>query len=155
MWNHGLYESQAGIKIAGRNISNFRYADDTTNTIKRRGTKESLDEGEKKSERAGLKLNIKNLGSWNPVQSSWKIQGGKVEAVKSFLFLGSKITADGDHSHKIKRYLILGSKVLTNLDSVFKSRDIDFTDKGPYSQSDLAAAAWCFQWSRMDLRVRP
>ena len=129
MWNDGLYESQAGIKIAGRNISNLIYADDTTNIIKRRGTKESLDEGEKKSERAGLKLNIRNLGSWNPVQSSWKIQGGKVEAVKSFLFLGSKITADGDHSHKIKRYLTLGRKVLTNLDSVFKSRDITLPTK--------------------------
>ena len=77
---------------------------------------------------------LKKLGSWNPVPLSWQIQGRKVEAVTGFLFLGSKITADGDHSHKIKRYLILGKKVLTNLDSVFKSKNIT-TNKGPHSQS--------------------
>ena len=87
--------------------------------------------------------------------TSFQIDGETMETVTDFIFLGSQITAGGDYSYEIKRYLILGSKVLTNLDSVFKSRDIDFTDKGPYSQSDLAAAAWCFQWSRMDLRVRP
>ena len=126
MRNAGLEEAQAGIKIARRNINNLRYADDTTlmaeseeeiNSLLRRVKEES--------EKAGLKLNIhKTKIMASHPNTSWQIEGGKVEAVTDFIFLGFKIIADGDYSHEIKRHLLLGRKAMTNLDRVLKSRDI-------------------------------
>ena len=111
MRNAGLEEAQAGIKIAGRNINNLRYADDTTLMAE--------------SEKVGLKLNIQktNIMASGP-STSLEIDRETVETVSDFIFGGSKITADGDCSHEIKRHLLLGRKVMTNLDSIFKSRDI-------------------------------
>ena len=114
-----LDESQGGIKIARRNISNLSYADDTTlNGRKRRGTEEPLDDSERGSEKAGLKLNIQKskIMAAGPI-TSWQIGGKKVEVVTVF-FLGSKITADGDCSHEIKRHFLLGRKAMTNLNNV-------------------------------------
>ena len=126
MRNTGLEEAQAGIKIAGRNISNFRYADDTTLIAEsEEELKSLLTKVKEESEKAGLKFNIqktKILAS-GPV-TSWEIDGGTVETVSDFILWGSKITADGDHSHEIKRRLLLGRKVMTDLDSTLKSRDI-------------------------------
>ena len=127
MRNAGPEEAQAGIKIAGRNINNLRYADDTTlNGRKYKGElKNLLMKVKEESEKVGLKLNIqktKNMTS-GPI-TSWEIDGETVETVSDFIFLGSRITADGDCSHEIKRRLLLGRKVMTNLDSIFKSRDI-------------------------------
>ena len=120
MRNAGLEETQAGIKIAGRNINNLRYADDTT----------LMAESEEESEKVGLKVNIQKtkIMASGPI-TSWEINGEKVETVSGFIFLYSKITADGDCSHEIKRRLLLGRKVMTNLDSIFKSRDITFPTK--------------------------
>ena len=122
MRNTGLEEAQAGIKIAGRNINNFRYADDTTLMAESEELKSLLVKVKEESEKAGLKLNIqktKIMASY-PI-TSWEIDG---ETVSDFIFGGSKITVDGDCSHEIKRRLLLGRKVMNNLDSVFKSRDI-------------------------------
>ena len=123
MQNAGLEETQAGIKIARRNISNLRYADDTTVMAEsEEGLKSLLMKVKEESEKVGIKLNIqktKILAS-GPI-TSWQIDG---ETVSDFIFLGSKITADGDCSHDIKRRLLLGGKVMTNLDSILKSRDI-------------------------------
>ena len=124
MRNAGLDEAQAGIKIAGRTINNLRYADDTTSESEEE-LKSLLMKVKVQSEKVGLKLNIqktKILPS-SPI-TSWEIDGETVETVSDFIFLGSKITADGDCSHEIKRRLLLGRKVMTNLDSIFKSRDI-------------------------------
>ena len=131
MRNTGLEEAQAGIKIAGRNIDNFRYADDTT--LMAEGEKELksfLMKVKEESEKVGLKLNIQKtkITASNPI-TSWQIDGETVETVADFIFLGSKTTADGDCSHEIKRCLLLGRKVMTNLDSLLKSRDITLLTK--------------------------
>ena len=124
MRNAGLEEAQAGIKIAGRNINNLRYADDTTFMAEREELKSLLMKVEEESEKVGLKLNIQKtkIMASGPI-TSWQIDGETVETVSDFIFLGSKIPADGDCSHKIKRRLLLGRKVMTNLDSILKSRD--------------------------------
>ena len=126
MWNAGLDEAQTGIKTAGRNISNLRYADDTTLMAEsEEELKSLLMKVEVESEKVGLKLNIQKtkIMASSPI-TSWEIDGETVETVSDLIFLGSKITADGDCSHEIKRCLLLGRKVMTNIDSMFKSRDI-------------------------------
>ena len=126
MRNAGLDEAQAGIKIAGRNINNLRYADDTTLMAESvEDLKTLLMKVKEESEKAGLKLNIQKtkIMTSGPI-TSWEIDGETVETVSDFIFLGSKITADGDCSQEIKRCLLLGRKVTTNLDSIFKSTDI-------------------------------
>ena len=131
MRNAGLDEAQAGIKIAGRNINNLRYADDTTLMVEsEEKLKNLLMKVKDETEKVGLKLNIQQtkIMASDPI-SSWQIDR---ETVADFIFLGSKITADGDCSHEIKRLLLLGRKVMTNLDSILKSRRY-FADKGPYS----------------------
>ena len=128
MRNAGLEETQAGIKIAGRNINNLRYADDTTLMAESKEELQSLLMKVKvESEKVGLKLNIQKtkIMASGPI-TSWQIDR---ETVSDFIFLGSKITADGDCSHEIKRRLLLGRKVMTNLDSIFKSRDISLPTK--------------------------
>ena len=123
MRNAGLEESQAGIKIAGRNISNLRYADDTTLMAESEEELRSLLMKVKvESEKVGLKLNIQKtkIMASGPI-TSWEIDG---ETVADFIFWGSKITADGDCSHEIKRHLLLGRKVMTNLDSIFKAETL-------------------------------
>ena len=131
MRNAGLQEAQAGIKIAGRNINNLRYADNITLMAESEEELKCLlmkvkEEGEK----VGLKLNIQKtkIMTSDPI-TSWKIDGETVETVSDFIFGGSKITADGDCSHKIKRHLLLGRQVMTNLDSILKSRDITLPTK--------------------------
>ena len=131
MRNAALEETQAGIKIAGRNINNLRYADDTTLMAEsEEELKSLLMKVKAESETVGLKLNIQKtkIMASSPI-TSWKIDGETVETVSDFFFLGSKITADGDCSHEIKRHLLLGRKVMTNLDSIFKSRDITLPTK--------------------------
>ena len=126
-----LDEAQAGIKIAGRNINNLRYANDTTLMAEsKEELKSFLVKVKKESEKAGLKLNIKKMKimASSPI-TSWQIDGETMEPVADFIFLGSKITADGDCSHEIKRSLLLGRKVMTNLDSILKSRDITLPTK--------------------------
>ena len=126
MRNAGLEEAQAGIKIAGRNINNLRNADDTTLMAKsEEELKSLLMKVKEESEKVGLKLNIQKtkIMASSPI-TSWLIDGKTVETVADFIFLGSKITADGDCSHEVKRRLLLGRKVMTNLDSILKSRDI-------------------------------
>ena len=128
MRNAGLEETQAGIKIAGRNINNLRYADDTTLMAKsKEELKSLLMKVKEQSENVGLKLNIQKtkIMASGPI-TSWEVGGGRVETVSDFIFLGSKIAADGDCNHEIKRCLLLGWKVMTNLDSILKSRDITF-----------------------------
>ena len=131
MRNTGLEAAQAGIKIAGRNINNLRYADDTTLMAEsEEELKSLLMKVKEKSEKVGLKLNIqktKIMGS-GPI-TSWEIDGERVETVSDFILGGSKITADGDCSHEIKRCLLLGRKVITNLDSILESRDITLPTK--------------------------
>ena len=130
MRNAGLEETQAAIKIAGRNTNNLRYADDTTLTAESEELKSLLMKVKEESEKVGLKLNIHKtkIMASGPV-TSWEIDGETVETVSDFIFGGSKITADGDCSHEIKRCLLLGRKVMTNLDSIFKSRDITLPTK--------------------------
>ena len=129
MWNARLDEAQAGIEIAERYINNLRYADDTTLTAESKEELESLLMKEE-SEKVGLKLNIqKTKVMASSPMSSWQTNGETMETGKDFIFLGSKITADGDCSHEIKRPLLLGRKVMTNLDSTFKSRDIALPTK--------------------------
>ena len=119
-----MNEAQAGIKIAGRNINNLRYADDTTLLAESEELKSLLMKVKEESEKVGLKLSIQKtkIMASGPI-TSWQIDGETVETVTDFIFWGSKITADGDCSHKIKRRLLLGRKVMTNLDSILKSRD--------------------------------
>ena len=126
MRNAGLDEAQAGIKIAGRNINNLRYADDTTIMAEsEEELKSLLMKVKEDSEKVGLKLNIQKTKIMASSSiTSWQIDGETMETAKDFIFLCSKITADGDCSHEIKRYLLLGRKVMTNLDSILKSRDI-------------------------------
>ena len=128
MWNSGLEEAQAGIKIAGRNINNLRCADDTTFMAESEEELKNLFMKVKdESEKVDLKLNIQKtkIMASGPI-TSWEIDG---ETVADFIFWGSKITADGDCSHEIKRHLLLGRKVMTNLDSMLKSRDITLPSK--------------------------
>ena len=131
MRNAGLDKVQAGIKIAGRNISNLRYAGDTTLMAESEGKLKSLlMKVKEESEKVGLKLHIQKtkIMASSPI-TSWQIDGETVETVADFISLGSKITADGDCSHEIKRHLLLGRKVMTNLDSILKSRDIALSTK--------------------------
>ena len=136
MRNTGLEEAQAGIKIAGRNINNLRYADDTTLVAEsEEELKSLLMKVKEESENVGLKLNIQKtkIMASGPI-TSWEIDGETVETVSDFVFLGSKITVDGDCSHGIKRHLLLRRKVMTNLDSILKSRDITLPTKVPSGQ---------------------
>ena len=131
MRNAGLEEAQAGIKIARRNINNLRYADDTTLTAESEDElKGLLMKVKVESENVGLKFNTQKMKimASGPI-TSWQIDGETLETVSDFIFLGSKITADGDCSHEIKRHLLLGRKVMTNLDSILKSRDITLPTK--------------------------
>ena len=126
MRNAGLEEMQAGIKIAGRNINHLRYADDTTLMAEsEEELKSLLMKAKKESEKAGLKFNIQKtkIMASGPI-TSWELDGETVETVTDFIFLRSKITADGDCSHDIKRHLLLGRKAMTNLDSILKGRAI-------------------------------
>ena len=127
MRNAGLEEAQAGIKIVGRNINNFRYADDTALMAESEEELKSLLKVKEESEKVGLKLNIQKtkIMASSP-NTSWEIDG---ETVSDFIFWGSKITADGGCSHEIKRCLLFGRKVMTNLDSILKSRDITLPTK--------------------------
>ena len=129
--NTGLDEAQAGVKIAGRNINNLRYADDTTIMAEsKEELKSLLMKVKEESEKVGLKLNIQKtkIMASSPIMS-WQIDGETVEIVADFIFLGSKVTADGGSSHEIKRRLLLGRKIMTNLDSILKSRDITLPTK--------------------------
>ena len=131
MRNPGLDEAQAGIKIAGRNINNLRYADDTTLMAESdEELKSLLMKVKEESEKAGLKLNIQKTKIMvsGPI-TLWQLDGETMKTVTDFIFLGSKITADGDCSHEIKRRLLLGRKAMTNLDSILKSRDITLPTK--------------------------
>ena len=130
MRNAGLEEAQAGIKIAGRNINNLRYADDTTLMAESEGLKGLLMKVKEESKKVGLKLNIQKtkIMASGPI-TSWETDAETVETVSDFIFLGSKITADGDCSHETKRRLLLGRKVINNLDSILKSRDITLSTK--------------------------
>ena len=149
MRNAGLEETQARIKIARRNINNLRYVDDTTLTAEREEELKSLlMKVKEESEKVGLKLNIQKtkIMASGPI-TSWEIDGETVEIVSDFIFGGSKVTADGDCSHEIKRHLFLGRKVMTNLDSIFKSRDI------PLPTKVCLVKAMVFPVSCMDARV--
>ena len=131
MRNAGLEEAQAGIKIAGRNLNNLRYADDTTLMAEsEEELKSYLMRVKEESEKVGLELNIQKtkIMASGPI-TSWQIDGETVETVADFIFLGSKITADGDFSHEIKKRLLLGRKVMSILDRIFKSRDITLPTK--------------------------
>ena len=131
MRNAGLEEAQAGIKIAGKNINNLRYADDTTLMAESEDELKSLlMKVKEKSEKVGLKLNIQKMKimASGPI-TSWQIDGETMETVTNFIFLGSKITADGDCSHEIKRCLLLGRKTMMNLDCILKSRHITLATK--------------------------
>ena len=130
MRNTGLDVAHAGTKIAGRNINNLRYADDTTLMAESKELKNLLMKVKEKSEKVGLKLNIQKtkIMASGPI-TSWQIDGETVETVTDFIFLGSKLTADGDFSHEIKTHLFLGRKAMTNLDSILKSRDITLPTK--------------------------
>ena len=137
MWNARLDEAQAGIKIAGRNINNLRYADDTTLMIEsKEELKSLLMKVKEENEKAGLKLNIQKtmIMAFGPI-TSWEIDEETMETVTDFIFLGSKITADDDWGHEIKRCLLLGRKAMDSLDSILKSQRHYSADKGPSSQS--------------------
>ena len=127
-------EAQAGIKITRRNINNVRYADDTTLIAEREKLNSLLMKVKEESEKVGLKLNIQKMKitASGPI-TSWQIDGKTKKTVRDFIFLGSKVTADGDCSHEMKRRLLFRRKAMTNLDSILKSRDI--TNKSPFSQS--------------------
>ena len=148
MRNTGLDESQAGIKIVRRHTNNLRCADETTLMAEtEEELKSLLMKVKEESETAGLKLNIQKIKiiTSNAI-TLWEIDGETVETVSDFIFLGSKVTEDGDCSHEIKRRLLLGREVMTNLDSIFKSKDITLP-KNIYSR------LWFFQLSSMDVRV--
>ena len=146
MRNAGLGEAQAGVETAKRNVNNLRYADDTTLMAESEELKSLLMKQE--SEKVGLKLNIQKIKimASGPI-TSWQIFGETVETVADFIFLGSKITADGDCSHEIKRLLLLGRKVMTDLDSILKSRDITLPTKV------CLVKAMVFPVVMMDVRV--
>ena len=149
MRNTGLEEAQAGIKIARKNINNLRYADDTTLMAESEEQKSLLMKVIEESEKVGLKFSIQKtkIMASGPI-TSWQIDGETVETMTDFIFLGPKITADGDCSHEIKRCFLLRRKVMTNLDNILKSRDITLPKKDPSSQSYVF-----FQYSCMDVRV--
>ena len=152
MRNAGLEEAQAGIKIAGRNINNLRYADDTTIMAESEEKLKNLLMNVKvESEKVGLKLNIQRtkIKASGPI-TSWEIDGETVETV-SDIFLGSKITADGDCSHEIKRRLLLGRKVTTNPDRILKSRDITLPTRVRLVKAMVFP--YPYMWSCMDVRV--
>ena len=137
MRNSGLEEAQTGLKIAGRNINNLRYTDDTTLMAEsEEELKSLLMQVKEESEKVGLKLNIQKakIMASSPI-TSWWIDGETMETVRDFIFLGSNITADVDFSHEMKRHLLLGRKAMTNLDSIIKKQRHYFADKGPSSQS--------------------
>ena len=149
MRNAELEEAQVGIKIARRNINNLRYADDTTlmaESVKE--LKSLLMKVKEESEKVGLKLNIQKtkIMASGPI-TLWQRDGETVETVADFIFLGSKITADGDCSHEIKRRLLLGRKIMTNLDSILKSGDITLSTKVHLFK------AMVFHWSCMNVKV--
>ena len=149
MRNTGLEETQAGIKIAGRNINHLRYADDTTLMAESdEELKSLLMKVKEESEKVGLRLNTQKteIMASGPI-TSWQIHGATVQTVSDFILGGSKITIDGDCSHEIKRQLLLGRKVMTNIDSILKSRDITLSTKVHLVR------LWFFQWSCMDVRV--
>ena len=125
MWNAGMDEAQTGIKIAGSSISNLRYTDDTTVMAESEELKSLLMKVKEENEKVGLKLNIQKtkIMASGPITSR-QIDGETMETLRDFIFLDSKITADGDWSHEIKRCLLLGRKAMTNLDSILKSRDV-------------------------------
>ena len=129
MWNAELDEAQAGIKVAGRNINNLIYADDTTLMAENEELKSLLMKVKEESEKVDLKLNIQKPIMASGLISSWQIDGETVETVSDFILGGSKITVDGDCSHEIKRCLLLERKIMTNLDSILKSRDITLPTK--------------------------
>ena len=144
MQNAGLDEAQAGIKIAGRNISNLRYADNTTVMAEsKKEVKSLLMKVKEESEKPGLKLSIQEtkIMASGPI-TSWQVDGEKMETVITFIFLGSKITADGDCSHDIKRRLLIGRKAMTNLDSILKQRRY-LADKV------LSTQSYCFSSSHI------
>ena len=130
MKNARLDEAPAGIKIAGRNVSNLRYAHNTTLMAENEELKSLLMKVKEESEKVGLKLNIQKtkIMAWSPI-TVWQIDVETLETLRDFIFLGSKITAEGDCSHEIKRHLLLGRKSMTNLDSILKSRDITLPTK--------------------------
>ena len=149
MQNSWLDEAQVGIRIAGRNISSFRYVDDTTFMAESEKELNSLlMKVKEESEKVGLKFNIQEtkIMASGPI-TSWQIDGETMETVMDFIFLGSRITADGDCSHEIKRCLLLGRKAMTNLDSILKSRDVTLPTKVHLVKAVV------FQWSCMDVRV--
>ena len=149
MRNTGLEEAQAGIKTAGRNMNNLRYADDIIHMAEsEEELKSLLMKVKEESETVGLKLNIqkKKIMASGPI-TSWEINGERVGTVSAFIFFGSNITADGVCSHEIKRCLLLGRKAMTKLDSILKSRDITLPTKSVYSK------LWFSQLSYMDVRV--
>ena len=148
MRNAGLEEAQAEIKIAGRNINNLRYADDTTLMAEsEEELKSLLMKVKEESEKVGLKLNIQKtkIMAYGPI-ISWEIDEETMEIVSDFIFGGSKITADGDCSHEIKRHFLFERKVMTNLDNILKNRDITLPTKV------RLVKLWFFQWSCMDVR---
>ena len=150
--NTGLEEAQAGIKIAGRNINNLRYADDATLTAEsEEELKSLLMKVKEESEKVGLKLNIQKtkIMASGPI-TSWEIDGKTVETVSDFIFWGSRIIANGDCSHEIKRRLLLGRKVMTNLDSILESKDITLPPK-----VCIDKAMFFFQQSCTDVRAGP
>ena len=150
MQNAGLDEAQAGIKIAGRNINNLRYADDTNLIAESEELKSLLMKVKEASEKTGLNFNIEKtkIMASGPI-TSWETDGEKMETVTDFIFLGSKITADGDCSHEIKRHLLLGRKAPTNLDSILKSRDIILPTKVPLVKAMffLVVTYGCESWT--------
>ena len=179
MRNAGLEEAQAGIKIAGRNINNLRYADDTTLMAEsEEKLKSLLMKLKEENEKVGLKLNIQKTKIMLPGPiTSWEVDGEIVETVADFIILGSRITADGDCSHEIKRHLFLGRKVMTNLDSILKSRDItlppkvrlvkavvfpvvmygceSWTIKKAEHRRIDAFELWCYSWESLGLQGDP
>ena len=146
MQNAWMDEAQAGIKIAGKNINNLRYADDNTLMGEsKEELKSLLIKVQEESEKVGLKLNIQKTKIMASSSiTSWQIHGETMETVRDFIFLVSKITADGDCSQEIKRCLLLGRKGMTNLESIFKSRDI--AKKGPSSQSSRFSSSHVWMW---------
>ena len=148
MRNAGLDEAQAGIKISGRNINNFRYKDDITFMAEsEEKLKRLLMKVKEETEKAGLKLSIQETKIMvsGPI-TSWQIDGETVETLRDFIFLGSKITADGDCSHEIKRWLLLGRKDMTKLDSIFKSRDITLQTKVRLVKTMFFSSSHVLMW---------
>ena len=149
MRNTGLEETQAGIKIARRNINNLRYADDTTLMAESEELKSLLMKVKEESEKVGLKLNIQKMKimASSPI-TSWQIDGETVGTVSDFILGGSKITGDGDCTHEVKRRLLLGRKVMSNLDSIFKSRDLTLPTKVPLVKATSLSLFTFMHWRR-------